>query len=105
MATFNLHHLGRWGNNLFGYAFARGYCERHGLELHTDPWVGETIFEISHPRCDSNLLRMEETMIDDGLGDVSYRSYSQNQRCADFYTVAQCRRWFKFRPHILGVLQ
>jgi hypothetical protein len=105
MSIFNLHHLGRWGNTLFGYAFARGYCERHGLELHMDPWVGEQIFEISHPRCSVELPRMEETEIHRGLKDVSYRNYSQSQSCADFYTVEQCRRWFTFRSEILCALR
>lgn len=104
MKRFHLHHLGRFGNQLFGYAFARGYCERHGLELHTDPWIGEQIFEISHPRCDEELPRIEETMVGDAFGDVSYRSYSQSQQCADFYTVEQCRRWFKFLPDIRSAL-
>lgn len=104
MSIFNLHHLGRWGNTMFGYAFARGYCERHGLELHMDPWIGEQIFDISHPRCSVDLPRMEETDIHLALKDVSYRSYSQSQVCADHYTISQCRRWFKFRPHITASL-
>lgn len=105
MKRFNLHWLGRWGNCLFSYALARGYCERHGYELHTDPWVGEEIFDISHPRCTEELPRMEETMLGDGFGDVSYRSYSQSQACADFYTVEQCRRWFTLRPEIAAALE
>jgi len=97
MKRFNLHWLGRWGNNLFQYAFARGYCERNGLELHTDPWVGEKIFEISHPRCVGDLPRMEEVDLRDGMGDISYRSYSQQQKCADYYSLEQIARWFRFR--------
>lgn len=102
---FHLCHLGRFGNNLFGYAFARGYCERHGLELYTDPWLGEEIFNISHPRFEGAMPRMEEDQIHEDRGDVSYRSYSQNQKCADFYTLAQCREWFTFKPEVLSALR
>jgi hypothetical protein len=105
MSVLNLHFMGRFGNCIFQYAFARGYCERHGLELRMDDWVGSRIFEIDHPRCAKELPRMEETMIYDGLSDVSYRSYSQSQRCADFYSIEQCQRWFRFRPVVFGRLR
>lgn len=98
MRSFNLHHLGRFGNQLFGYAFARGYCERHNLALHTDEWVGEKLFDISHPRCTDDLPRRDEFTLVDGEGDVSYRSYSQQQKCVDYYTRSQCKRWFTLRP-------
>lgn len=100
MKKFNLHHLGRFGNQMFGYAFARGYCERHGLELHTDPWVGEEIFCLEHPRCTEELPRRDEYTLIDGEGGISYRSYSQNQKCADYYSQRQLREWFKLKPKI-----
>ena len=85
---------------MFEYAFARGYCEHYGLELHTDPWIGEAIFELSHPRCENDLPRRDENSIVLGEDDVSYRSYSQRQYCADFYSLTQIREWFKFRPSV-----
>lgn len=100
MKRFHLHHLGRFGNNLFGYAFARGYCERHGLELHIDPWIGERLFSIEHPRCTEDLPRRDEFTLIDGESDISYRSYSQQQKCADYYSQSQCQRWFTLRPDI-----
>lgn len=102
---FNLHHLGRFGNVLFGYCFARGYCEHFGFELHTDPWVGERIFCIDHPRCRGDLERRDENTLIRGEGNISYRSYSQRQKCADFYTLAKVKEWLRFRPHVEAALQ
>lgn len=96
MPVFNLHWLGRFGNCCFQYAFARAFCERNGLELRTDPWPGEQIFDIKHEPCVGNLPRKEEFSIRDGDADISYRSYSQQQKCIDYYSVSDCRSWFKF---------
>jgi hypothetical protein len=103
--VFDLHFIGRAGNQLFEYAFARGYCEMHGIELHTDPWVGEQIFDISHPRCVGDLPRRDENTLVIGERDISYRSYSQRQRCADYYGLFQLMQWFTWHPHISNALQ
>lgn len=87
---------------MFSYAFARGYAERHGLELHTDPWIGQKIFEINDPPIpQSNFhLKLDENNFCGDDRDFLYRSYSQNQRCADYYSVSQIKSWFTFRPEI-----
>lgn len=95
--VFNLHFLGRFGNQMFEYAFARGYCEMHDIELHTDPWVGEQLFEIRHPRCDQLVRPRDENTLVIGESNVSYRSYSQRQHCADYYSLRQIRSWFRWR--------
>lgn len=100
MKRFHLMLMGRFGNQMFSYAFARGYCERHGLQLCTDEWVGEKLFDLSHPRCTDDLPRRDEFSLIDGEGDISYRSYSQQQKCADYYTRAQCKRWFTPRIEV-----
>lgn len=100
MRHFNLHFMGRLGNCMFQYAFARAYCQRHGLQLHTDEWVGERLFNISHPRCEGDLPRRDENTLMDGERDISYRSYSQQQKCIDYYTRTQCKEWFQLRPEV-----
>lgn len=98
--VFQLSMMGRFGNMMFQYAFARAYCEKHGLELQTDQWVGENIFEITPNAIRGDWLprRCENTLID-GERDVSYRSYSQQQKCL-IYTKWAIQRWFKFRPEV-----
>lgn len=85
--VLNLRLIGRFGNQLFQYAYARALSERDGLELRTDPWIGQQIFEISDPPISG--------------GHVFEAGYCQNQECM-IYTRAQARDWFtlKQRPCI-----
>lgn len=100
MPILNCHFLGRLGNAMFSYAMARGFCERNGLTLHTDPWLGQKIFMLDDPLCDKELPRKDEYSLKDGDADVSFRSYAQQQKCLEYYTRADCKRWFQFLPEI-----
>jgi hypothetical protein len=40
---------GRFGNQLFQYAFLKAYAERYGCELQLPPWVGTQLFGLSDP--------------------------------------------------------
>lgn len=93
--------LGRMGNNCFQYCYARAYAERHGFELQTDPWIGEQVFDLKHPRIaePDKLKRVDENTIQEGEGDVLIRSYCQNQKSL-IYTRKDCLRWFKFQPWV-----
>ena len=106
MSFIGLHFQGRWGNQLFEYAFARGFAERNGLTLHTDPWVGQKIFQIDDPPIVMHHVRCnrDENNIRDGDKDFTFVSYCQNQKCADYYSVMKIREWFKFRPEIVEKL-
>lgn len=97
MKTFALHFMGRFGNQMFQYAFARGYAERHGLKLETDSWIGQSIFEIDDPPISKELPRMQESEVNLGMVDVSYLFYAQNQVCADFYSKSKVKSWFNFK--------
>jgi hypothetical protein len=97
---FQLRFSGRFGNQCFEYVFARAYAEFHDLELQTDPWVGEKIFEIEHPRCVGDLPRRDENTLRIGERNVSYLSYSQRQHCADYYSLTQIGKWFQFREDV-----
>ncbi len=100
--VFQLRMMGRWGNQLFQYSFARAYAEKHGLELQTQPWVGDHIFELTpNPIRDPfpEAQQRNENTIVDGDKNISYCSYSQNQKCL-IYTRSDVLRWFKFRPEI-----
>jgi hypothetical protein len=85
MKTCYAHLIGRFGNQLFGYAHCRAWCEQNGHQLVTAPWVGEQIFEIeptprlSPQQCDHEL-----------------KGYFQHQDDL-IYTRAQVREWFKLK--------
>lgn len=89
MKTIALRNLGRFGNQLFRYAFARALCEQNGYELRTEPWVGESIFTLdgaTHAR-------------PSGTEDIRIDEYRQAQKDL-IYTRADCRRWFKIKPEL-----
>ncbi len=104
MSVVVLKLMGRFGNQIFSYACMRSYAERHGLELQTQPWVGESIFEITPNAIKTDDLpqRCENTLVE-GEKDFVYCSYSQQQKCLT-YTKRDLQRWFKFRPHIAEAL-
>lgn len=100
MPALHLHFLGRLGNAMFTYAFARAFAERNGLDLFTDPWIGQQIFQLEEPPCRGDLPRKNENDIKDGDGDISFRSYCQQQKCLDLYSRSDCKRWFQLRPEV-----
>lgn len=90
---------------MFQYAFARGYAEKHGLELLTPEWVGEKIFDIAHlrPNSDKFLARRNETNFSPGESEIEFRGYFQNQASL-IYTRADAKRWFVLKPKIKAAL-
>jgi hypothetical protein len=87
--TITLRNLGRFGNQMFRYAFTRALAEQNGWGLRTEPWVGEKIFTLDgspHDRPKGN----EYAVIDE---------YRQAQKDL-IYSRADCRRWFKLKPEI-----
>lgn len=84
--------IGRLGNLLFEYAYARAYCERNGYDLCLKPWAGEKIFQIPEAvRSDKPDIVMPEALY-------------QNQESL-IYTRKQVREWFKIKPELLELLQ
>ena len=99
MPTITRKFMGRFGNQLFQYAFARAHAERNNCELKTDPWIGEQIFEISHSRIDVELEQVVDRDLGDARINVEIRGYSQLTKCG-IYTQAQVRSWFKLKPEV-----
>lgn len=85
--------VGRLGNLLFIYAFARAYCEQHGYDLCLPPWIGEKIFKIPRavsPSCIPDIV----------MPEVLY----QNQESL-IYTRKQVREWFQIKDEWVEKLQ
>ena len=98
MKTIALRNLGRFGNQLFRYAYARALAEQNGYMLKTERWVGEKIFTLGGP---NNLIPWPEP---DGTEDIVIDGYHQ---CQDslIYSQADCRRWFEIKPEIERMLE
>lgn len=97
-----LGNLGRFGNQLFQYAFARGYAESIGARLETPPWVGQRIFEgINDPAPSISVPTLSVDEFPDGKTNVNLWGYFQYDKCFKFYTLSKLRQWFKIKPALV----
>lgn len=96
--------IGRFGNQMFQYAFARAYADSIGATLQTEPWVGEDIFQISHQRISQELPVVSDSELVLGDADIRIEGYSQLSRCA-IYTEEQARSWFVLKPWVSDLLK
>lgn len=104
----SLRDIGRFGNQLALYCFAKGYAKTYGAELQTPDWIGRELFieaakdePIKHPH-------LPQTEIDSdshrplnryfGRVDIDLRVFAQHQCYVDYYTREQVRQWFKLKP-------
>lgn len=98
---------GRFGNQLFQYAFARAYAKRMNAELLCPEWIGEKIFQISNrrPETERKFYRIPEiqAITGDSQNEVDLRGYFQSQSSL-IYTRAEARQWFTFRPEVRAAL-
>jgi hypothetical protein len=82
--------IGRFGNQLFQYAYARAMCEQSGLTLATPPWIGERIFNIPEAvRCDKP--------------DHTFTGYAQDEASL-VYSRRDVLNWLRLRPEIQAKL-
>jgi len=97
-----LSRRGRFGNQLFQYAFARRYCERYGAELQTPPWVGQDLFRnVQDPLIEKVLPPFPEDRLPQGETDIDLTGYFQRPEHLATYTRSWARDLFWFQPHWL----
>ncbi|NNM86022.1 MAG: hypothetical protein HKL96_09750 [Phycisphaerales bacterium] len=94
---------GRFGNMLFQYSFARKFAKLNNAELQTPPWLGETAFNISHPRIRRPLPATPDDGWQMGQVNVDLLGYFQNQRCMDLLSRRELKQWLAFRPEIASL--
>lgn len=97
---------GRFGNQLFAYAFAKGYARRHGLELRVpSTWVGRYIFEIPEVASDDIVYRHTPLdTIPGGESEIDLYGYYQYQQAANFYSIRDLAEWFRLKPRWMDLL-
>ncbi len=102
---------GRFGNQLYQYAFLKIYCEQHGAELQIPPWVGNTLFGTSDPPVSVQLPHYEERHtgpnwmdpkppVGDELLNHDFRGYAQYQTKYYWPHRGYIQRLFEPRPEI-----
>jgi hypothetical protein len=91
--------LGRWGNSLFQYCFAKAYAERNNCELFIPKdWLGRQIFHIPERTIEEDLgYKLPFSELDNPKGiNIDVIGFFQKQE-HQIYTREQARQWLKFR--------
>lgn len=93
------------GNQLFIYAFARAYAEKHGFEFRCEDWMGQRIFQLNDLPYISGMPMRHDVELDkwDGESDITIGGYAQRQQCL-LYTREWARNVYRFRPEIQELL-
>lgn len=80
-----LGNYGRFGNQLFQYAYARALAEQLGAELHTPDWIGRELF-----------IGVDEPIMQT-KGDIDLFDYFQNPEHLELLSRKKVRDWFQFK--------
>jgi len=91
---------GRFGNQIFQYAFARIYARRHHLTLEVADWVGRDLFEFDDPLPSRILPRVDEAEVQpDCFTLLASPEDSPLLRDVDLhgYFVPHTSRWSPYR--------
>lgn len=97
---------GRFGNQLFQYAYARAYAEKCKAILHTPKWVGQEVFQnINDPEIDSVLPRTEEDVVPyPAVPQVDLVGYFQGSTHLDFLSINYIKSLFQINNNIINIL-
>lgn len=94
--------LGRFGNQLFQYACAKGYARKYGLTLETPPsWIGRQLFEGCADAVPvTHLSQTPMDVVPDGESNINLCGYFQHAEAFRLYTFDDLRTWFTFKPWV-----
>lgn len=93
--------FGRFGNQLFQYAFAKAYARNKNATLEVPAeWDGRKYFNITDPPLSRKLPL---SLIDRPRNkvDIDLFGYFQYADALNLYSRADVKKWFKFKPEIL----
>ena len=97
-----LGRYGRFGNQLFQYAFARAYAEKYNCVLETPPWVGEFIFGVHHNRPSRKLPAFSANAgVPTGEVNIDLVGYFVNDAALNLMTRQWLRRIYTIKPGLL----
>ena len=115
-----LGRMGRWGNQIFQYAFLQTYTLRYGLDYQCSPWIGQVFCGHNDPPITDVLPIYHEYRRETKYGDILGETMPPNgdEVCGcDFVGYAQfhmtyywpyrdfIRMLFKLTPTILERLE
>jgi len=89
---------GRFGNQLFQYAFARAYAEKYQCRLETPRWIGQELFDIHDPPISRTLIRHHNSSLPPtGQTNIDLLGYYQNAQCLRFMTRSWLKQLYMFK--------
>lgn len=100
-----LGNFGRFGNQLFQYAFAKAYAEKYNAILEIPHnWIGRKLFNINDPFIKNPLSKTALDSIPFGEVNIDLFGYFQFKECYDLYSKQDVRNWFKFQDKWIKIL-
>ena len=90
MNTLGINIIGRWGNQLFQFAYARALAEKHGWKLNAVGWSGKSVF-------------VDDPILTDAPPDLTISGYFQSQEDL-IYTRMDVLSWFIIKPSLQSFL-
>lgn len=87
---------GRFGNQLFQYAFAKAYAQSIDAELQTPDWIGRHIFKNINEKIMTNLAG-PSTEFPNGEGNIDLSGYFQQPEHLNFLSRKELKEWFTFK--------
>ncbi len=93
-----LGNFGRFGNQLFQYAFARSYAEKYDATLEISNWIGQKIFNnVSHPKPSRELIKTKLDQVPFGKVNINLFGYFQNKNFYNIMNAKHIREWFTIK--------
>lgn len=95
--------LGRFGNQLSEYIFARRYSESIGARLETPPWIGQKVFEgINDPPPSRHLPSLRYEELPSGRTNINLHGIFQSKEAQVIWNRADAKRIYRFRPSVIA---
>lgn len=92
--------FGRFGNQLFQYAFARSYAEMIGAKFEVPDWIGRRLFvgleDDDYISC--TLPYTEVDTFEWGCSNIDLLGYFQFEKALSIIKKENVHKWFTFKP-------
>lgn len=90
--------MGRFGNQIFQYLFARAYAEKYDAILEIPTWVGQKIFKnTEHPKPSIKLPTTKTNLVEWGKINIDLGGYFQRKEFIDILSETKIRSWLQFQ--------
>lgn len=99
-----LGRFGRFGNQLFQYAFARAYAEATNSILQTPRWIGSEIFDLDDPLISTHLPATALDEVPWGQTNIDLYGYFQFHEATSILSISKLKKWFKIKNDLMDAV-